>query len=190
MVRILIRVVASVALIGAAYLLLVNAALNLPATQALINQTLGGRIVVHWERAWSLVPFRLTIEGLKVTGQSWSQQFAVTVPRITGGVDVPSLLSRTLRFNDVETGNLVVRFRPRPRPDKDDGDLRPYYPEIPGFDPELAADPVPTQSPGWLTEFEVTSIGGSNDLWFAANRLTLVGEVSGMISLPNFAPAA
>jgi hypothetical protein len=185
MVRILTRVVVVVALIGVAYLALINAALNLPATQALINQTLGGRIIVHWQRAWSIVPFRLTIEGLKVTGQSWSQQFDVSAPKVTGGIDVPSLFSQTLRFNDVETGDLVVRFRPRPRPDKDDKDLRPFYPEIPGFDPKLAADAVPKQLPGWLTVLDIARVGGSNDLWFAANRMTLVGEVSGLVVRQN-----
>lgn len=185
MVRILIRVVAIVALIGVVYLVLINAALNLPATQALINRTQGGKIVVHWDRAWSIVPFRLNIEGLKVTGQSWSQQFEVAAPSVSGAIDVPSLLSRTLRFNGVETGDLIVRFRPRLRPDKDDKVLRPFYPEIPGMDPTLPADPVPKQLPGWLMQFEVARIGGSNDLWFGPNRVTLVGEASALIVRQN-----
>lgn len=185
MVRILIRVVAIVALIGVAYLVLINAALNLPATQALFNRTQGGKIAIHWDRAWSIVPFRLHIEGLRVTGQSWSQQFDVSAPSVSGAIDVPSLFAQTLRFNDLETGNLIVRFRPRPRADKDDKDLRPFYPEIPGMDPKLAADPVPTQSPGWLVELDIASIGGSNDLWFGANRMTLVGEASAQIVRQN-----
>lgn len=185
MVRILVRVVAVVVLIGAAYLALINAALNLPATQALINRSQEGKLAIHWDRAWSLLPFRITIEGLRVTGQSWSQQFDVSAPRVSGGIDVPALFSRTLRFNDVETGNLVVRFRPRLRPDKDDKNVRPFYPEIPGMDPTLAADPVPKQQPGWLTVFDVASIGGSNDLWFGPNRMTLVGEASALIVRQN-----
>ena len=140
MVRILIRVVASVILIGVAYLVVVNVALNLPATQALFNRTQEGRLEIHWDRAWSFVPFRVTVEGLKVNGQSWSQQFAVSAPSLSAGIDVPALFSRTLRLNDVETGDLTVRFRPRPRPDKDDSKVRPFYPEIPGRDPKLAAE--------------------------------------------------
>lgn len=185
MVRILIRVVAIVALVVVAYLVLVNAALNLPATQALINRTQEGKLQIQWDRAWSILPFRVTIVGLRVTGQSWSQQFDVSAPQVSAGIDVPLLLSRTLRFNDLETGNLTVRFRPRPRADKDDTDLRPFYPEIPGMDPTLAADPVPTQAPGWLTVFDVTRIGGSNDLWLAANRMTLAGEASALIVRQN-----
>lgn len=185
MVRILIRVLAIAALVVAGYLVLVNAALNLPATQSLLNRAQGGRLIIHWDRAWSILPFRLTVEGLRVTGQSWSQQFDVFAPSVSAGIDVPALFSRTLRFNDLETANLIVRFRPRPRPDKDDSELRPFYPEIPGMDPKLAADPVPTQAPGWLMVFDINRIGGSNDLWLAANRMTLVGEASGLIVRQN-----
>src|SRR5690349_13588609 len=109
MVRILIRVVATVILIGVAYLVLVNAALNLPATQALFNRTQEGRLEIHWDRAWSIVPFRISVEGLKVNGQSWSQQFEVSAPSLSAGIDLPALFSRTLRLNDIETGDLVVR---------------------------------------------------------------------------------
>lgn len=185
MVRIVTRVAIGVAIIAATYLVAVNVALNLSATQALFNKTQEGRIVVSWDRAWSWLPFRLTVTNLKVNGQSWAQQFDIEVPQASAGIDVPALFTRTLRFNDVETADLTVRFRPRPREDRDDNALRQFYPEIPGRDPNLAADAKPTQSPGWLTVFDVQHIGGSNDLWFGANRMTLDGTASAFVVRQN-----
>ena len=131
--------------------MLVNAALNLPATQALLNGTQNGKIAIHWDRAWSLFPFRLHIAGLRVNGQSWSQQFDVSAPSVSGAIDVPSLFSQTLRFNDVSTGR---PHRPLPAPAAPRQGRQPSSarstPRSPGRDPKLAAEPVPTQSPGWL----------------------------------------
>ena len=39
------------------YLLLVNAALNLPLTQTLLNDIRPDKFAIHWQRAWSWYPF-------------------------------------------------------------------------------------------------------------------------------------
>jgi hypothetical protein len=185
MVRIITRVAIAVVGLAAVYLLAINIVLNLPATQMLFNRSQDGKIILSWDSAWTWLPFRLHVTNLKVNGQSWSQQFEVTIPSASAGIDVPSLFAGILRFNDLETADLDVRFRPRPRPDRDDSALRPFYPEIPGRDPTLAADPVPTQSPGWLLVFDVARIGGSNRLWLAANRMTLNGTAAALIERQN-----
>jgi len=185
MKRIIVRAGILVAIIAAVYLVAVNIALNLSATQALFNSTQGGRTILSWDRAWTWFPLRLQITNLKVNGQSWSQQFEVTAPSVSGAIDLPALLTGTLRFNDIETADLTVHFRPRPRPDKDDAALRQFYPEIPGRDPDLAAEPLPTQSPGWLMVFDVARISGTNEVWLAANRMTLEGEAAAVVSRQN-----
>lgn len=185
MKRLIVRVGVVVAILAAAYLVVVNVALNLPATQAFLNSTQNGKMVFAWDSAWSWFPFRLHITNLRLNGQSWSQQFEITAPEVSGAIDIPSLLTKTVRLNDVVSGDLVVHFRPRPRPDKDDSELRRYYPEIPGRDPALAADPLPVQSPGWMFVIDVDSISGKNDVWLAANRMTLEGEASAFVERQN-----
>lgn len=185
MKRLIIRVGVVAAIVAAAYLVVFNVALNLPATQALLNSVQNGKLSFAWDRAWTWFPFRLHVTNLRVNGQSWSQQFDITAPEVSGAIDVPSLLARTLRFNDISSHDLTVHFRPRPRPDKDDSALRKYYPEIPDRDPNLEAEPVPQQSPGWLFVFDVDSITGKNDLWLAANRMTLEGAASAFVERQN-----
>ncbi len=185
MKRLFVRVGIVVAVVVAAYLVVVNVALNLPATQAFLTSTQNGRLAFTWDRAWTWLPFRLHVTNLRVNGESWSQQFEIVAPEVSGAIDVPSLLTRTVRFNDVVSGDLTVRFRPRPSPDKDDAELRPFYPEIPGRDPNSPAESVPTQSPGWMLTFDVDSITGTNDIWLAANRMTLEGTASAFVERQN-----
>ncbi|HET7716153.1 MAG TPA: hypothetical protein VFK86_11045 [Bauldia sp.] len=185
MKRVLIRLVVVLALVELAYLVVANAFLALPATQTLLNRSQDGRLVIDWNWAWTWFPFWLSVDGLTVNGQSWSQQFEVSIPSVSAAVDVPSLFSRTLRFNNLRTADINVRFRPRPSPDRDDSALRPFYPPIPGRDPSLAAEPVPTQSPGWKVVFDIAEIGGNNDLWLAANRMTLSGSAAAVITRQN-----
>ncbi|MBN9023093.1 MAG: hypothetical protein J0H08_13580, partial [Rhizobiales bacterium] len=179
------RVGIVVAVVVAAYLVVVNVALNLPATQAFLTSTQNGRLAFTWDQAWTWLPFRLHVTNLRVNGESWSQQFEIVAPEVSGAIDIPSLLTRTVRFNDVVSGDLTVRFRPRPSPDKDDAELRPFYPEIPGRDPNSPAESVPTQSPGWMLTFDVDSITGTNDIWLAANRMTLEGTASAFVERQN-----
>ncbi|MCB1502275.1 MAG: hypothetical protein KDK07_21260 [Bauldia sp.] len=185
MTRILIRAAAVLVIIEVLYLVVANAVLNLPATQALINRSQDGKIALQWDSAWSILPFRLHVSGLKVNGQSWSQQFEIDAPSVSASLDVPSLFFKTLRFNGLRSGDLSVRFRPRPSPDKDDAAMRPYYPEIAGRDPNSAAEPAPTQSPGWLMVFSIAGIDGKNDLWLGANRIVLEGNASAVIGRQN-----
>ena len=185
MKRLLIRVAIIVALVQVVYLVAANAFLALPATQTLLNRTQEGRLVIHWDWAWTWFPFLIRVNGLTVNGQSWSQQFEVSTPTVVASIDVPALFSKTLRFNGVDTANLTIRFRPRPSPDHDDAALRPFYPPIPGRDPKLAAEAVPVQSPGWKTVFDIARIGGRNDIWLAANRMTLTGDIAALITRQN-----
>ncbi len=185
MKRLIVRVGVVAAIVAAAYLVVANVALNLPAAQTFLTSTQHGRLTFTWDRAWTWLPFRLHVTNLRVNGQSWSQQFEISAPVVTGAIDIPSLLTRTIRFNDIVSADLTVRFRPRPSPDKDDSALRPYYPEIPDRDPTLEAEPVPQQSPGWMLAFDVDRISGTNDLWLAATRMTLEGDAAAFIERQN-----
>jgi hypothetical protein len=185
MKRLLIRVVMVLAIVEVVYLAVVNVVLNLPATQTYLNQLRPDRVVYHWDRAWSWFPFRLQATGFTVNGQSWSQQWQMSAPWVTGSLEILPLFGKTIHFTGLETANIDVRFRPRPSPDRDDAALRQFYPPIPGRDPSLAAEPVPSQTPGWKTVFDVARVSGTNDVWLAATRMTLVGEARGTIAKQN-----
>jgi len=185
MKRLIIRVVVVLAIVEVAYLAVVNVALNLPATQNYLNQLRPDRVVYHWDRAWSWFPFQLRATNLTINGQSWSQQWLMSAPSATASLEILPLFAKTVHFTGLEATDLVVRFRPRPSPDRDDAALRQYYPTIPGRDPNLAAEPVPSQTPGWKLVFDIARISGKNDVWLAATRLTLVGEVHGTITKQN-----
>jgi hypothetical protein len=185
MKRWVVRIVVILALAEIAYLVVGNVILNLPGTQAALNRLRPERIAYRWDRAWTWYPFRVELTGFSVNGQSWSQQWEFSAPEISGSLALLPLFSRTLHFSAIETADIAVRFRPRPSPDRDDADLRPYYPTIPGRDPDLPAEPVPVESPGWLTVFDIAGIGGTNDLWLGATRATLNGEASAYVVRQN-----
>ncbi len=185
MKRLLIRIAVILVSIEVLYLVAANAVLNLPATQSWLNRLQPERTLYHWNSAWTWFPFRVRVTGFTINGQSWSQQWQMSAPAISGSLSLLPLFAETLHFDDVETGDIVVRFRPRPSPDRDDAAIRQYYPVIEGRDPNLPAEPVPTQTPGWRMTFDVRRINGQNDVWLAANRMTVVGEAAATITRQN-----
>jgi hypothetical protein len=175
MKRLIIRIVAILAILEVAYLAAANVVLNLPATQIYINDLGPDRFVFRWERAWSWHPFRLHATGFSANGQTPSQQWQVSAPEIAASIAILPLLGKTARFYNLDTANIDVRTRPRPSPDRDDAAMRQYYPPIDGRDPNLAAAPPPIQMPGWKLVFDVDEIGGQNSVWVWQAKATLVG---------------
>lgn len=185
MKRILIRVVVVLLLVEVAYLAVANVVLNLPATQSYLNQLRPERITYKWDRAWTWIPFRVHITGFSLNGQSWVQQWQLTAPEISGSLGLLPLFAGTLHFGDIETADIDLRFRPRPSPDRDDSAIRPFYPTIEGRNPDLAADPVPTQTPGWKIVADVANITGQNQIWFGGTRLSLDGDLGFLMTRQN-----
>ena len=60
----LIRVIKLILIVEVAYLILVNAALNLPVTQTVVNMIKPEKFTVSWGRAWSLYPFRVQAQTI------------------------------------------------------------------------------------------------------------------------------
>ena len=58
-----------------AYLIIINALLNLPITQDVVNMIRPEKFQVSWERAWSFYPFRLNAKGIAANGQARTQQW-------------------------------------------------------------------------------------------------------------------
>ena len=58
-----------------AYLIIINALLNLPITQDVVNMIRPEKFQVSWERAWSFYPLRLNAKGIAANGQARTQQW-------------------------------------------------------------------------------------------------------------------
>lgn len=181
MKRWLIRIVLALAIFEVAYVAVVNSLLNLPSTQDYINRLNPDRFRLQWEQAWSWYPLRLRVTAFSGNFQSWSQQWELETPEVSASLAIAPLLWKTALFYDMDGENVGMRFRPRPRPDRDDADVRQYYPTIEGRDPNLPAEPTPTQSPGWRMEFEIARASGQHNIWIAGTKTTLDGDVSGTI---------
>ena len=53
------RILTILAIAELSYLVVINAALQLPITQDLVNKIRPEKFYVSWERAWSWCPFRV-----------------------------------------------------------------------------------------------------------------------------------
>ena len=185
MKRLLVRVVLILAIVEVSYLVIVNAVLNLPATQILVSQLRPDRFAVRWDFAWSWFPFDIYVRGISVNGQTWSQQFEISAPSLSASLTIGSLFDQTFQVTGLETADISVHLRPRPRPDRDDAALRQYYPAIQGRDPNLPSDPMPLERAGWKIVIDAAHIGGRNEVWLAAVRMTLAGEITTTVTIQN-----
>lgn len=69
------RLVSATLILVALYLIGVNLALNLPATQAYLNSLWPDRLATGWERAWSWYPLRAEFRGFAADGQTSTEQW-------------------------------------------------------------------------------------------------------------------
>jgi hypothetical protein len=76
----LIRIVKVLVTTELIYLALINVALNLPLTQAVVNQIQPEKFTVTWDGAWSHHPFRVHARAIFVNGQAGSQPRAHQFP--------------------------------------------------------------------------------------------------------------
>jgi hypothetical protein len=178
------RIILAAAIAAVAYLSLVNLALNLPLTQQLINQHRPDKYALHWERAWSWYPLRVHARGVSVNGQTSSQQYQADASEASVSLSLLPLFAKTIRVYDVGAMNVAFRLRPRPRPDKEYGELDAFFPPIRDRDPESPATPRKPwkEGAGWTILVDDVRVRGSHDLWVHQVRGALEGEVSGNVS--------
>lgn len=181
MKRWLVRTVVALAIFEIAYLAVVNTALNLPATQDYLNRQNPERTRLQWDQAWSWYPFRIQATGFSGNFQSWSTQWQISTPEVSASLAVLPLLWKTVEFHGMDGGNIDLRVRPRVRPDRDDADVRQYYPTIEGRDPDLTVGTEPTQSPGWRLVFDIARIDGQHDVWIWGTQATIGGTLAATI---------
>lgn len=187
MKRLLIWIVAVLVVVEIVYLAAVNVVLNLPGTQAYINQINPTLYQFKWDRAWSLHPFRIHVTGFSANGQSWVQQWQIAAPEVSASIAILPMLDETFYVSDIVSADATFHFRPLVGASAGvaDAALRQYFPTIAGRDPDAKVEPAPKEQPGWSIVYDIGSISGENDVWLGATRMTLVGEASGAMRRQN-----
>jgi hypothetical protein len=176
----LYRLAATVFALAALYLILINLALNLPATRVYLNGIQPDRFAVSWERAWSLYPLRLELAGLAADGQTPAEQWQVDAEHAAASVSLLPLITGEIRVHDLDLTDVDLRLRPRPRPGDDSGAVADYFPVIRNRDPNATAEQVPEEDSGALVlEIDDIHVKGEHDFWVSHIRGNLPGEVRG-----------
>ena len=161
------------------YLLLVNAALNLPLTQTAVNLVRPDKFHLTWERGWSWYPFRVHATGISADGQSRSQQWQLDSPRASASIAILPLLFKRVWIRDVLAEDVRYRQRPRLKPDRDYSHLLPLFPPIRNR-PVGPADSSPRkQRRPWHIEVGDIRVSGEHHTWIFQARLRATGSARG-----------
>lgn len=178
------QLVSATLILVALYLVGVNLALNLPATQVYLNSLRPDRLAIGWERAWSWYPLRVEFRGLAADGQTPTEQWQVDAGRAAASVSLLPLLDGEIRVHDLDLVDIDLRLRPRSGPAEDDSAIRHHFPVIRNRDPEARAEPEPEEEGGnLLLEIADIHVQGDHAFWVSHVRGTLPGEVRGSFSL-------
>ncbi|NEX18467.1 MAG: hypothetical protein C1943_18165 [Halochromatium sp.] len=178
--------------VAALYLIAVNAALNLPATRALVNGLQPEQFQVTWERAWSLYPLRLELNGVAADGQTPTEQWQVDAGHAAASISLLPLLQGEIRVHDLDLKDIDLRLRPRPTPeasadaDADRNPLVAFYPMIRNRDPNAVAEAPPEASDGTLVlEIDDIHVQGEHRFWISHIRGSLPGAVRGSLRMES-----
>ena len=179
------RLVGAVLLAELVYLLLVNAALNLPLTQDLLNGIKPDKFAIQWDRAWSWYPFRVHARGVRVNGQSGSQQWQAGGEQAVASISLLPLLNKTVVIHDGHGINGEYRQRPRRRADGKYAAYRAFFPVIEGRDPEAMAALSDGDGPakpaktgkGWSVELSDMHVSGLSKVWIFQTRGEATGDL-------------
>ena len=179
----LIRIIKYLLIAEIIYLLLINVALNLPLTQAIVNSIKPEKFTVSWGRAWSFYPFRVHARTIFANGQSSSQQWQAEAPAASASISLISLLWRAVKLDNVEAEDVTYKQRPRPKPDKNYSAIRPYFPPIdnrkleteavvPPLQPSLKKDKKP-----WSILINDIYAHGNHEIWIFQVQGKIAGEL-------------
>lgn len=188
MTRLLSRLTLALLLLAATYLIVVNTALNLPATRAFLSGLQPEELQVAWRHAWSLYPLRLELTEVASDGQTATEQWQVDVRRAGASVSLLPLLRGEIRVHDLDLTDIDLRLRPLPRPDASQDDLAPFYPVIRNRNPNAIAEAVREDAGGDLVlEIDDIHVNGEHSFWVSHVRGSVPGMVRGSFRMESAA---
>ena len=173
------RLVTLVVAAQLAYLVIINAALQLTLTQTLINKIRPEKFQVSWERAWSFYPFRVHAEGIAANGQSRTQQWEVYADSGSGSIALLPLVLKHVYLSDIEAKNVDYRQRPRLKPGRDYSKRIAYFPPITGRD-IVPAETLPLKKKRpWKIHLTNMQASGDHRFWIFNLQGTGSGSATG-----------
>ncbi|MBL6699005.1 MAG: hypothetical protein ISR32_00545 [Luminiphilus sp.] len=161
------------------YLVVINAALQLPITQDLVNKIRPEKFYVSWERAWSWYPFRVHAEGVFANGQARTQQWQVTATSASGSISIVPLVLKQVYLSNITAENIDYRQRPRLKPNVDYSGRLAYFPDI--KDREI----IPVESGElkkkrpWKIHVSDATVAGEHRFWILNIQGTATGSAFG-----------
>ncbi|MDC0573411.1 hypothetical protein OAO91_08190 [Luminiphilus sp.] len=173
------RILTILAIAELSYLVVINAALQLPITQDLVNKIRPEKFYVSWERAWSWYPFRVHAEGIFANGQARTQQWQVTATSASGSISIVPLVLKQVYLSNIAAENIDYRQRPRLKPNVDYSGRLAYFPDI--KDREI----IPVESGElkkkrpWKIHVSDATIAGEHRFWILNIQGTATGSAFG-----------
>lgn len=162
------------------YLVLVNAALNLPATRDYLNRLQPETFAVSWQRAWSPWPLRVVFTGVAADGATPTAQWQVDAGLVAASVSIPALFRGEVLLRHLALSDLDLRLRPLPGPEDDFSRLAEFFPVVRNRDPAALAGPAPAPEPGTLVvELDDIRVSGEHSFWVGQTRGELAGDIGG-----------
>ena len=152
------------------YVVVLNAALQLPVTQTLINKIKPEKFHISWESAWTWYPFRVHVQNATGNGQARSQQWEFEVESVSASIDILPLIFKRVWINDVQVSDARYYQRPRLKPDKDYSELIEFFPPISGREITDAVTTPKKKKRAWHVDIEGIELNGQYDYWIMQFR--------------------
>ena len=175
------RIMITAVIIQLGWVVLVNGMLQLPLTQTLINEIRPEKFRVSWDRAWTWYPIRVHVVGAFANGQSRTQQWQFEADSVAASVDLLPLLFKRVWVSDVIVSNIDYRQRPRLKPDQDYADIRPYFPEIEGWEMTQAVT-TPRKRRSWRIAVDDIHASGQHSYWIMNLQGRAAGDINANLS--------
>lgn len=184
MQRVLSRLFIALLVLAGLYLVVVNAALNLPATRDYLNRLQPDTFAVSWRRAYSPWPLRVVFTGVAADGATPMAQWQVDAGRVGASVSIPALFRGEVLLHHLALTDLDLRLRPLPGPEDDFSRIAGFFPVVRNRDPAALAGPAPAPEPGTLVvELDDIRISGEHNLWVGQTRGELTGDIGGNLRM-------
>ena len=176
------RLIRAVVIAELAYVLVFNLALQLPATQSLINYIKPEKFHVSWDNAWTLYPFRVHATGISANGQSRSQQWQFETSSASASISILPLILKRVWINDVAVTDINYRQRPLLKADKDYTDSIAFFPDIEGREIAPAVSTPRKDKRPWRLAIDNISVSGHHSYWIMQFRGQAEGDFSADLS--------
>lgn len=160
----------------------VNALLASPLGVRLFNSK-PELVQIHYDRAWTLVPLRVDVEGFQLSMQDRLVQISIAADRVHGNLHPWTLMDGKFIATQVTASGVAMRVRPRlTKGDPLEAHLD-ELPPIPGYETavrDVSSNEVQAEDIRFLSlEFKDLTVHHLRELWIDRIRYTGDAEVTG-----------